>query len=176
MIANARKMTAAAAAALALAACQTGPTPYQSGDANAPGYSDSRIETDRYRVSFRGNSLTDRETVETYLLYRAAELTLENGYDAFTIVSRDTDTTRRYVSSGGSPFSSRFSYAYFSPRYGWIGAWDPFWTPTTVSEVKRYEASAEIRLGKGPKGDDPNAFDARDVTRNLSGKITRPSP
>ena len=30
---------------------------------------------DRWKVSFSGNSLTDRNTVETYLLYRAAELT-----------------------------------------------------------------------------------------------------
>jgi hypothetical protein len=41
------------------------------------GYSDQQIESNRFRVSFAGNSLTARETVERYLLYRAAELTVQ---------------------------------------------------------------------------------------------------
>src|SRR5689334_3716661 len=100
------KKSAAAAVALilaaGLAACAT-PTPYQprapgSSGASSGGYAESRIEGDRWRVSFTGNTLTSRETVESYLLYRAAELTLQQGFDGFTIVDRATDRhTRTYV-------------------------------------------------------------------------------
>lgn len=171
-----RKIFVAAAitTALGLAACQSGPTPYQPGGGGDLGYAESRIENDRYRISFKGNSLTDRETVENYLLYRAAELTLQNGYDVFTIVSRDTDKESRLRSSGGY-MGTRLSYMYFTPRYGWVGAWEPYWTPQTYQEVTRYEAFAEIVMSRGPKSGDANAFDARQVSQNLAGSIQRPA-
>ena len=76
-----------------LSACATA-TPYQPNIAVQPGrpvpggFSEQRIEPERYRVSFAGNSLTSRETVESYLLYRAAELTQAQGFDWFTIADR----------------------------------------------------------------------------------------
>lgn len=171
-----RMLFAAAAitTTLGLAACQTGPTPYQPGGRYDGGYTESRIENDRYRISFKGNSLTERETVENYMLYRAAELTLQNGYDTFTIVNRDTDKDSRIRSSGGF-MGSHMSYAYFVPRYGWVRTWDPFWTPQTFEEVTRYEAYAEVVMSRGQKGGDPNAFDARQVSQNLAGQIQRPT-
>jgi hypothetical protein len=72
-------LAAASIATLGLAACEMAPTPYQPATASAPGYSEMRIENDRYRVSFSGNSSTPRDVVETYMLYRAAELTLQSG-------------------------------------------------------------------------------------------------
>ena len=63
------------AAVLSLVACATA-TPYQpigAGGASG-GFSEQRIEANRYRVTFAGNSLTSRERVENYLLFRAAEL------------------------------------------------------------------------------------------------------
>src|SRR5207247_6272795 len=97
-----RSVAAAAALVLAagLAACAT-PTPYQPnlpGQQTSGGYSEIRVEPDRWRVSFAGNTLTSRETVEGYLLYRAAELTLQNGYEWFSIEDRHTDRdARTYV-------------------------------------------------------------------------------
>lgn len=165
----------AVATAIGLAACGTyGPTPYQPAAGAQQGYADTRIEPDRYRVSFKGNSLTDRETVENYLLFRAAELTLQQGYDHFTIANRDTDRERRVRSSGPAYYGSRLDYLYFHPRYGWIGSYSPVWGPSTYKEVTQYEASAEIVLGRGPKSSDPNAFDAREVSKNLAGQVTRP--
>ncbi len=172
-----RKALAAAlvASAALLAACESGPTPYQpQADSGDRGYSESRIENDRYRISFKGNSLTDRETVETYMLYRAAELTLQSGYDTFTIVNRDTDKDSRTRSTGGF-MGTRLSYVYFVPSYGWVGAWEPYWTPSRYEQVTRYEAYAEIVMARGPKGSDPNAFDARQVSQNLASQIQRPA-
>ena len=166
----------AASGALALAACSSGPTPYQPAAGYDRGYAESRIENDRYRISFKGNSLTDRETVENYMLYRAAELTLQSGFDVFTIVNRDTDKDSRIRQTGGF-YGPRLSYVYYSPRWGWVHAYDPFWSasPSRFDEVTRYEAYAEIVMSRGPKGADPNAFDARQVSQNLAGAITRPA-
>src|ERR1700679_1252731 len=87
-------IAAAAVAALGgLAACETA-TPYQPlnpAAASSGGYSDTKLEQDRWRVTFAGNSMTSRETVETYLLYRAAELTVAQGYDWFETVQLQTD-------------------------------------------------------------------------------------
>ena len=167
-------LAAAALATMTLAACGTsGPTPYQPGMGADRGYSESKIENDRYRISFKGNSMTGRDTVENYMLFRAAELTLQNGFDHFTIVNRDTDRDRRTTYSSGGYFSTRLSYAYFHPNYGWIGAWEPWWTPTRYREATRYEAYAEILMGRGAKGQDPNTFDARQVAQNLGPEIQR---
>ena len=168
-----RKVLAVAmvAAATSLAGCTSGPTPYQPAAGYDRGYSEQKIENDRYRISFKGNSMTERDTVENYLLFRAAELTLQSGYESFTIVERDTDKDSRLRSTG----YSRFSYMYFSPRWGWMHSWDPFWSSRSqYDEVTSYEAFAEIVMKRGPKGDDPKSFDARQVSDNLGSTIRRP--
>ena len=80
------------------------------------GYSEQKIENERYRISFKGNSMTGRETVENYLLFRAAELTLQTGYDTFTIVNRDTDKDRDVRRGGG--YSARGFPTCTFPRAG----------------------------------------------------------
>ena len=54
-----------------LSACVTA-TPYQQAPPRGFGYSEERLDQNKYRVTFRGNALTKRETVEDYLLYRAS--------------------------------------------------------------------------------------------------------
>lgn len=172
-----------AASALALGACATA-TPYQPlGAGTFGGYSEQRVESDRYRVTFAGNSVTSREQVEMSLLLRAAELTVQDGYDWFATVNRATDRDTRYSASG--PRLDPFYYGRYSPfwgpswRYYSRGAWGPWGDPFRddyVREIDRYEASAEIVMGKGAKpADDPNAFDAREVITNLSAQVTRPA-
>ena len=176
-------IAAAAAAALSLAACATA-TPDQPrlpGQAQQGGYSDARIEANRFRVDFAGNSLTSRDTVETYLLYRAAELTVNQGYDWFAMAERKTDKkVNTYVNNYG-PYGYGWapSWRYYG-RFGWR-TWDPFWgdpfwaNNIDVQTVEKYDASAEIVMYRGPKpGDNPRAFDARDVMANLGSKIVRP--
>ncbi|MEN0653006.1 MULTISPECIES: CC0125/CC1285 family lipoprotein [Hyphobacterium] len=165
-----------AAAAAVLAACAT-PTPYQAADRpGGYGYEQVSLESDRYRISFSGNSLTDRETVETYLLYRAAELALERGYETFTVVTRATDEDTRTWGPSRDPW--RYSgflvdYRYYHPAYGWYPWHDPFWDRHHYRETTRYEAAAEIVLGRGHP-DDPNTFNAREVMANLGNDIARP--
>ncbi len=170
----------------ALAGCET-PTPYQPlrpGSAQAGGYSDTQIEANRFRVTFQGNGMTARPTVENYLLYRAAELTLSQGYDWFETVTRGTD---KHVDTYADPIGPYGPYGgwhpywrYYGGGFGWRG-WDPygrdpFWADgLDVTTVEKYQAEAEIVMGHGPKPDgDHRAFDAHQVVANLSAKIVRP--
>ncbi len=190
------KRTAAITVGLALvaglAACAS-PTPYQPdipGQQTSGGYSDVEIEPNRFRVSFQGNTLTSRETVEGYLLFRAAELTVQQGYDWFSIVERSTDKqSRTYVEPDplytpwyGPTFGYwRPSWRYYGAGFGWR-TWDPFWgdpfwaNRVDVRTVNRYEATAEIVMSKGQKpANDPKAFDARAVIAALAPRIRYPS-
>lgn len=183
-------IAAAAAATLALGACET-TTPYQplqKGTAVSGGYTDRALEPNRWQVSFSGNSLTDRRTVETYLLYRAAELTVAQGYDWFAIVDRHTDRDTRvyadpYWDSWGGYWGP--SWRLYGGRYGWSrwgdwGGWGPGWggfggSAFDYHEVTRYEATAEIFMGRGPKpADDRRAFQARPLLDRLGPTIVRP--
>jgi hypothetical protein len=167
-----------ALSALVLAACAS-VTPYQpAAQPGAYGFTERRIENNRYAITFSGNSLTERETVESYLLYRAAELTLQQGFDYFVVAQRATDGRSSLVPYGGSGhLGFRPDYYWYAPRYGWRSYYDPFWNDTTYREVTRYQATAEIALFKGQKpATDAQAFDARQVTQNLEGQIRRPAP
>lgn len=163
------------AAASIVAACASA-TPYQpTPDGGRWGYQESQIENNRYRVSFQGNSLTDRETVETYLLFRAAELTVSEGFDHFILATRATDTETRVQTIGSDPFDRYgIHYSFYHPRWGWRSRYDPVWHNTQYRESTRFEASAEVLFGRGPKPDDANAYDARSVIENLGDQIVRP--
>ena len=174
----------------ALGACVTA-TPYQPravGHTGGRGYSETKLEANRYRVSFAGNSLTSRETVEGYLLYHAAELTLAQGFDSFVIVDRHTDRDARQLVTP-DPYYHGPAFGYWRPSwryrmagFGWR-AWDPFWNDPffydeqEVRTIEQFEAAAEIIMLKGPKdAADPKAFDAHAVVENLGPKIQRPEP
>jgi len=169
----------AAAGLTLLGACAT-PTPYAPANPAStsrykPGYTETRLEENRYRLSFAGNDITPRETVENYMLYRAAELTLDAGYDWFEVVNRDTDEHRRAVTDYGDPFYGGLSWRFYrGSRWSAWGAWSPFDNERETVEYTRYEATAEIVLHKGPKADVPNAYDARSVQSNLAPSIRRP--
>ncbi|MBI1391304.1 MAG: hypothetical protein GC152_01060 [Alphaproteobacteria bacterium] len=173
--------------ALFAAACATS-TPYAPADRGGGyGFSEQRIEANRYRVMFRGNSSTTRETVENYLLYRAAELTIANGYDHFLIVENDTEanTTYRSTTTGfgagygpgwGPAFYGRYRYGYAFPYYAWGWGWG-FPADTYTQEYTRYSAVAFVLMQKGPKPDnEPRAFTARDVIENLQPFVAAQRP
>jgi hypothetical protein len=52
------------------------------------GYVDRQLDSDTFVVRFQGNSYTEREDVEAYLLYRCADITVEQGGDYFVVVER----------------------------------------------------------------------------------------
>lgn len=153
------------AALLLLAACASSPTPYQAAGSGDFGYREQQIEEDRYRVSFAGNSATSRQTVEDFLLYRAAELTVQNGHDYFEVVDRSTDQA-----FGGSVAAPQVGVGYGSGSGFGVG----FSLPVLGGggNSSSYTAQMDILLhdGQKPQGA-PDAYDAWEVISRLQPKV-----
>lgn len=74
---------------LAVGSCAT---PYQEMSfIGAGGYVDHQIDSNSFIVRFQGNSYSERDEVEAYLLYRCANIAVEQGADYFVIVDRAYD-------------------------------------------------------------------------------------
>jgi len=170
-----RLILALAAAALA-AACAT-TTPYQPADKRGLGYKNQQLETAKYRVTFQGNSLVDRATAENYVLLRAAQVTLENGFDSFEIVSQNADGLSTYRTSGTSLGFGGLGGGglFYGGGFGYGGFGGLASNTSTTRESRSYVVGAVIEARKGPKpADNPMAFDARSVIESIGPTIAGP--
>jgi hypothetical protein len=141
----------------------------------------------RYHLVVKGRQFTSRDAIEKYLLYRAAELTLDQHDSWFTLIETRAkgDTA---PPSKGDPEGLRFSFrmAYWRPawRYKLAGAatwqsWSPFSgvafpvaDPKTVTD---FEVNADIVLHKGIMNDsDPLAYEAGAVSDLLVNQVSPP--
>ena len=96
------RLSILAAAAVTLVSCAT---PYQ--DYGVLGGLDAKeLRPNVDRVSFQGNGLTTRESVQVYWLNRCAELAIEKGYAGFEVLSdmpvRDAPSIARMTWMSGS--------------------------------------------------------------------------
>ncbi len=177
-----RQLTLAGVAIL-LAACATA-TPYgPAAQGGGYGFSDQQIEQNRFRITFRGNSVTSRETVENALLYRAAELTVQQGYDYFVVVENDTEARTSYRGTTYPAFYGRYGYGYpfhhpsyafpyYAYGFGWGYPYD-----TYTREITRYSAVAFVTMHEGSKpAGNAQAFDAREVMANLGPYVFGEQP
>ena len=148
-------------ALLGLTACETPSAYAPQTSPRSEGYSDKQLASNRFRVSFHGNSATSREQVEDFLLRRAAEVTLQAGYSAFMFEHRDTKTRTRY-------------YTDFTGWPGWGGyggwywhSWD-FDATADTRPITSYSAYAEITTLKDEDArHQPTALNAPDVLNHL---------
>lgn len=162
-------LVAGALAWISLLAACAAPTPYQPVDGGY-GYGQQQLEDNRYRITFAGNADTPRETVQNYLLFRAAEVTLESGHDYFTMVGQDVERSTRYFGTfdPAFPYYGRAAFTRGYP-YGLVGAGS-----YTTHPIDNYSAFADILVSKGEKpADDVNAYDARDVIERLRPLVVR---
>jgi hypothetical protein len=163
------RLLGAALAMLSLAACAAAPTLYREADGGF-GYRDQQLESNRYRVSFAGNSATPLDSVQDYALYRAAELTLASGHDYFKVVERSTDTRSSGVGGPrigvgvGSGSSGSGLGVGVSSILGGGGFADDY---TVTLDVLMFD-------GEKPAAD-PDAYDAREVLRRLEPTVRRPA-
>lgn len=182
-----KKFAAPLVALALLAGCATA-TPYQplGYPGERGGYTNQQLDQTHWRVSFYGNSLTSRQQVETYLLYRAAELSLQQGFQCFTLVNRDTDRDVQYrVDRFGPRFGSGY-YPGWSPSWHLRGPWGwhyydpwlagrPFFPGRySIDTVERYRAMADIALSRTPCTTSPGTFNAAQIVQNLQPYIVPP--
>lgn len=152
------------ALALFAGACASGAPYAPAARPGASGFSDVRIENDRYRVSFRGAQ--SPEAASDFVLLRAADLTLMNGYDWFVVDSR-TVNGRPY--SSGPRLSVGLGGATFGGHSGvgvGIGTGIPLGGGGSITD-----ATLEIRMGRGPKPTNVDAYDARSVQGSIGPRV-----
>ena len=63
-------------------------TPYQSSGFRG-GFKDTRLDDNSFMIDFKGNGFTSKERAYDFSLLRSAEITLENGYKYFIVMSEN---------------------------------------------------------------------------------------
>ena len=147
-----------AASALALSACAS-LAPYgPQQSARGQGFSEQQIEANRFRVTYNGVGAPG--PVADRALFRAAQLTVDRGYDWFEVTQRWIDG--RPDSAGGVRPS--VSIGAGSSRYGgWSTSGVGLGLGLDLSGPQPTSTTLEIVLGRGAKPDRPYAYDARRV-------------
>ena len=91
-------------------------TSYQS-DSFTGGYSETQLDENVFKVSFRGNGYTRRDRVSDFTLLRSAELAIQNGFNYFVVIdansytSTSTHTTPTTTNTTASAYGTG-NYAY----------------------------------------------------------------
>lgn len=155
------------ALAAMLAACAT---PYQPLGMSG-GYSETKLTSTKYLVSFSGNEHTSRETVQAYLLNRCAELTLDNGFAYFRIVEGGVEGNARTFQT-----SSEYRSTTVHRGTRTLGTSTTYgtYTPGDTIRVTSYSGTVTIVMMNAPdKPDDPRLYDARELSQNLAPRIQR---
>lgn len=165
------RILAAVAAFAALTACATTPTYAPARTQGGAGYSEQRVESNRYFVTYRAGGAASQNLLYDYALLRAADLTLENGREWFWVDRRSFEGENRSgyggprvgIGVGGGSWGGRSGVG------GSVGVSVPIGGRSGDSARA---ATLEIRFGEGPKPDDANAYDARAIATNIRARQT----
>jgi len=108
--------------AIVLGACATSYKP----QGLSGGFSETQLDRNVFRVSFRGNGYTRPERAEDFALLRSAELALRNGFTHFIIVDGRssseygayTTPTQSYTTGGATSYGNTAYGSATTTTYG----------------------------------------------------------
>lgn len=164
-----RRLLASAVLAASVAACAT-PTLYQPAyGPSAVGFSEQQIESDRFRVSFRGGGGAPPAQVADYALLRAADLTLAQGYEWFVVDQRWTEQ----IGSGSGPQLSIGGGSSSFGRRSAVGV--GVGTSIDLGGGPALATTLEVRLGRGQRPTGFNVYDAREVRGTIGPRAGYPA-
>lgn len=159
---------------LTLAACSSQPE-YRAAEGSGYGYDATQLTDTQYRVTFKARG-SDADKAMDYALLRAAEVTLQNGYDWFIVTHRETliDNERIEPSSTLRYSDSRDVVT----RCGLVSCTTTSYPRSSFSagihiggdKSRDIKSILEIKLGKGVRPDTDASFDALEVRQHLSPK------
>jgi len=159
-----------------LAGCMA-PSPYAPRlEGQRTGYTDRALTQTRYRVTFTGNTVTPRETVESYLLLRAAEVTKAAGYTNFLFDTRNTRARTTYQAVPMAPppdpwWGYRRGFGY------WGGFGFPYDPSVDIVTRTNFQAYAEIvLLTPEQAAKEPRSVNANDVIARIGPDAIKPPP
>ena len=153
---------------LGLAACA--PTQLYHPIDNSGGYTDTPLARDTWRVTAQGYNGTVPDKIERLALFRAANLTLEQGFDKFAVIGGNGVQLNNqligydYPASFNDPFYSGFGGRRFYSGFGYgAGIARPIIdrTPYGSIVVRMYDGSDRHTH------DAANALDARRIVDDL---------
>lgn len=151
---------------LMINACASVPNSnYRAAKGDGPGYKEISLDSTSYRVQFkaRGNQ---RTAAQDYALQRAAELTLNAGYDWF-IVSQQK---RRLINEEDN--SPELPDTISTQRCGLLGCTtQTYRTPELDTELAESYTLVllDIHMGRGIRPE-KNSYDAQETWERLSAK------
>jgi hypothetical protein len=143
----------------------------------------------RFHLTVAGHAFTSRESIEKYLAYRAAKLTMDQHFSWFSFAeSRAKGDTAPVPKPDPSGPRYSFRLEFFRPvwRYRTAAApamqrWSPFSHAAFFADgadpksITQYEVSADIVLHKGMVADDnPLAFDGSALSQLLLNQVAPP--
>jgi hypothetical protein len=88
-------------------------TTYQK-DSFTGGFSETQLSENVWRVHFKGNAKTSMERATDFCLLRSAELTIENGFNYFSLVDEKSDTKTGVITTPMTAQTSAYGYTTFS--------------------------------------------------------------
>lgn len=162
------KAQAAALALLALAglaACATPPLYAPAARFGEVGYVESRIERDRFRVTYQGGYGVSEAVAMDFALRRAAELAMQEGYEWFIV---DGQLFRQTAPAAPAPENAP-NLPRPAPRIGGglgFGAGTGgFGAGASIDLAPRAGARADllVRMGRGKRPDLPGVYLASEV-------------
>ena len=128
------------------------------------GFTDSRIDENTFSSSVDTNGLTSHQTTSMHAFYRAAELTIENGFDYFVIASEATNSTSMAMANARRQHK-QYNYQYLLAPPHTEGQLPP------THQQLLYLWCIQIQRSSSNLSRGPNAYDARSVMKYIGPQI-----
>ncbi|MDG6099564.1 hypothetical protein EXU34_19070 [Alteromonas sp. ZYF713] len=155
-----------------LGGCASQPA-YRAAESGGYGYNETKLTDTQYRVYFKGRG-SDKTKAMDYAMLRAAEVTIEQGYDWFVVANRETLIDREKVTTEPQVgFSQRYTQV---TNCGVLTCRTERHPRSTLSagvfvggkQSSTIESVLDVQLGRGVRPDDAQSYDARQVAENLA--------
>lgn len=156
--------------AFTLTACASDPAPRAASNAWSEGYTQRALSANRYLVEYRMDGANYQRAYDL-ALWRAAQITLQQGYSSFEVVNRDsaTDPGTRPSTS----FNTQYATSYL--RSCGLVSCTTTVAPSSWSSVQldfhgrspSRVVSLEVVMARDTAPTAPNSYLAAEVIRNL---------
>lgn len=160
------KLAAPILAAALLASCASAPTVYGPAmSATGVGYTDYRIEQNRFRITFRGGPGAPPEQVSDYALRRAADIAIAENYDWFRVVDR-------FMRQEGQSSGPRISVGAGGGSGGYrSGVGVGLGTSFNLGGGPALASTIEVLMGRGSPPTGADVYNTREIARSLGRPI-----
>lgn len=131
-------------------------TPYQNTSVMG-GFDEVQYSKNTWKVTFKGNAYTGKDTVADYCLLRCAEICLENGYKYFSLISNKEYTKNSTYSTPAYSTTNLIGNTAYTNTYG--GQTYNYSKPRASNEIICFEEK--------PNG---HSYDADFIIKSIKAK------